>query len=68
MGDPIVREAAGNQPTAGMPRWVKVSAAIAAAVVVAIVLMLVLGGGEHGPGRHTGGGGHGMSTHDAGSG
>ncbi len=49
----------GLGPTTGTPRWVKVFAIIA---LVAILLFLVLtvtgGGGDHGPGRHSGSGGH----------
>jgi hypothetical protein len=42
--------------SAGMPRWVKVSLAVAAVLLVlAIAVMLLFGGGEHGPGRHLGG-------------
>ena len=37
------------------PRWVKVSAAIALAVIVVLAAMFLLGGGDHGPGRHFGG-------------
>lgn len=52
---------AGDQPVGdssrgsarGIPRWVKVSGALALIAVVALVFMLVVGGGEHGPGRHT---------------
>ena len=48
-------------PSAGTPRWVKVAALVAVVLVVLIAVMLAFGGGEHGPGRHTGsgdGGGH----------
>jgi hypothetical protein len=38
-------------PTAGTPRWVKVSGIIALAVVV-LLLILLRAGGNHGPGRH----------------
>lgn len=34
-----------------MPRWVKISLAVAA-VVVLVVLVALLSGGQHGPGRH----------------
>jgi hypothetical protein len=56
-GDDAVRR--GRGPTAGTPRWVKVSGIIAAVVVLLVVIMLLAGGGGHGPSRHTGGlGGH----------
>jgi hypothetical protein len=44
------RDASG--PTAGTPRWVKVSGIIALAVVVLLIILL-LTGSNHGPGRHT---------------
>jgi hypothetical protein len=37
----------------GTPRWAKVSALVALIVLVLFVIVLVVGGGEHGPGRHT---------------
>lgn len=45
-----------GEPDTRTPRWVKVSAAIALGVIVLLVAMLLLGGGNHGPGRHLGGG------------
>ena len=42
---------ADRGPTAGPPRWVKVSGTIALALVV-LVLIVLLAGGNHGPGRH----------------
>jgi len=36
------------------PRWVKVAGMIAAIVVLLLLAVLILGGGEHGPGLHTG--------------
>ncbi len=39
-----------------MPRWVRVLLAVAGVVLVAVVLAQVLGGGRHGPSRHTGSG------------
>ena len=38
-------------PTAGTPRWVKVSGVIAIAVLL-LILIVLLTGGNHGPGRH----------------
>lgn len=37
---------------AGMPRWVKVSLIVAAVLVVLLVAGMLIGGGQHGPGRH----------------
>jgi hypothetical protein len=36
----------------GTPRWVKISGLVALVVLVLFVVVLVVGGGEHGPGRH----------------
>ena len=52
MADPAEHRDADE--SGGTPRWVKVSTGIALAVIVVIALVLLLGGGEHGPGRHTG--------------
>lgn len=54
--DTGVRPESGTTP--GMPRWVKVSGIviIGLALLAAIVLLTGLGGGDHGPGRHSGGG------------
>jgi hypothetical protein len=38
-------------PSAGPPRWVKVSGIIALAVLL-LLLVLLLAGANHGPGRH----------------
>ena len=38
------------------PRWVKAFAILAAVLVVLIVVVALLGGGEHGPSRHSPGG------------
>ncbi len=64
MADPPAYSNSGNdtdpesdpEATTGTPRWVKVFGVIALVLVVLVVLMLVVGGGNHGPGRHTGGG------------
>jgi hypothetical protein len=55
---PEREESADRGPTAGPPRWVKVSGIIALALVV-LVLIAVLAGGNHGPGRHQSSPGHG---------
>jgi hypothetical protein len=39
----------------GRPRWVKVSLLVALAIIVLFVVLQLVGGGDHGPGRHTGG-------------
>ncbi len=41
-------------PVTGAPRWVKVAAIIAAVVVVLLFVLPLVGGGGHGPGRHSG--------------
>ena len=43
-----------REPPARTPRWVIVSGIIALAVIVLFVVVLLVGGGEHGPGRHSG--------------
>lgn len=43
----------------GAPRWVKVFGIIAAVLVLLIIAVMFIGGGEHGPGRHTSSGGAG---------
>lgn len=47
------------RPYTGPPRWVKVFGIVALVVVGLLVVLLLAGGGEHGPGRHTGGAGAG---------
>lgn len=37
---------------AGMPRWVKIFLVVAAVLVVLLVAGMLIGGGQHGPGRH----------------
>ena len=46
-------------PYPGTPRWVKVFGIIVIVVVVLVVAGMFIGGGEHGPGRHTKSGGAG---------
>ena len=47
---PEREDRANRGPTAGPPRWVKVSGIITLALV--LLLILLLAGGNHGPGRH----------------
>jgi hypothetical protein len=37
----------------GTPRWVKAFAAVAAVLLLVAVVVKIVGGGEHGPGRHS---------------
>lgn len=37
----------------GTPRWVKIFGIIALVLVLLLVIMMLIGGGDHGPGRHT---------------
>ncbi|MCA1706996.1 MAG: hypothetical protein LC808_28515 [Actinobacteria bacterium] len=39
--------------TTGTPRWVKVFGIIALVLVLLVGVMLLIGGGDHGPARHT---------------
>ena len=48
---PSRHPSAGRGPTAGTPRWVKVSGIIVLTVVWLLVIVL-LASGNHGPGRH----------------
>ena len=48
---PEREDRADRGPTAGPPRWVKVSGIITLALIV-LLLILLLAGGNHGPGRH----------------
>jgi hypothetical protein len=44
---------ADRPPYPGTPRWVKVSGIIALVLVLVVVIMMFVGGGDHGPRRHT---------------
>lgn len=50
------RDRQHGETTVGAPRWVKVSGVVALIIVGLLVVMLLVGGGNHGPGRHTEGG------------
>ena len=60
-------------PRPATPRWVKLTGALALVLVLVVAVLLLLGGGDHGPGRHSGGGadagesarpeGSGLGTH-----
>jgi hypothetical protein len=49
--DTGVRPTADRPPST--PRWVKVFGIIVGVVVLLVVAVMFIGGGEHGPGRHT---------------
>lgn len=56
-GDDVTNSGPNGESEAappGVPRWVKVSAAIVVVLVVVLVLVMALAGGGHGPGLHTG--------------
>lgn len=52
-GSGVGEDPASTRPP-GVPRWVKVSAAVALVLLVALAVML-LAGGEHSPRRHLSG-------------
>jgi hypothetical protein len=37
----------------GTPRWVKIFGIIGLVLILLVVIMMFIGGGDHGPGRHT---------------
>lgn len=57
------KTAAGSDPPAppGMPRWVKVFGLVLIGVLMLAGGLMLFGGGDHGPGRHTGQGGAGQA-------
>ena len=44
---------ANMPPYPGTPRWVKVFGIVGIVLVLLVVARMFIGGGEHGPGRHT---------------
>ncbi|WP_248581090.1 hypothetical protein [Nocardioides sp. InS609-2] len=42
-----------HTPRHERPRWLVVLAVVAAIALLVLVVAMVLGGGKHGPGRHT---------------
>jgi hypothetical protein len=40
-------------PYPGAPRWVKALGIVVTVVVLLVVVRMFVGGGEHGPGRHS---------------
>jgi hypothetical protein len=44
---------ANRPPYPGTPRWVKVFGIIVIVLAVLVIAMMFIGGGKHGPGRHT---------------
>jgi hypothetical protein len=57
VAEPPADRESGEGASTGTPRWVKVSGLVAIVVIVLFVVVTLVGGGEHGPGRHTPGGG-----------
>jgi hypothetical protein len=55
-----------REPIIGPPLWVKVVGLIALVLVVLLVVVLLIGGGEHGPGRHSLGAGDGATQRASG--
>jgi hypothetical protein len=52
-----------NRPSyPGTPRWVKVFGIVVIVVVLLVVGLMFIGGGEHGPGRHTSSGDAGVQV------
>lgn len=54
-GESVIDEDRVGLEPPGRPRWVKVSLLIAGAIIVLFVVLQIVGGGDHGPGRHSGG-------------
>jgi hypothetical protein len=52
MTDPSPDPAVPQRP--GTPRWVKVIGIVLVGVVLLALAVMVVGGGQHGPGMHTG--------------
>jgi hypothetical protein len=54
--DGVQDAGADRRAAGGRPRWVTLLAAVGLALAVLLVVMLLVGGDEHGPGRHSGSG------------
>jgi hypothetical protein len=52
MTEPPAPAPTDSKPSAATPRWVKLFVAFAIVLVLIVAAALILGGGEHGPGRH----------------
>ncbi|MGH3764810.1 MAG: hypothetical protein ACRDTX_06630 [Pseudonocardiaceae bacterium] len=59
MTNPALDPGPGNGPAAGRgrsspaaPRWVKVFGIVAGALALLVLILMMVGGGNHGPGRH----------------
>jgi hypothetical protein len=53
----VADDTAGEaEPERGAPRWVKVTALVMLVLALLVVVLLLIGGQEHGPGRHADGG------------
>lgn len=48
---------AERRPAPGTPRWAKAFGLVVLALAILFVLVQLVGGGDHGPGRHLPGGG-----------
>lgn len=65
LGEQFMADASPDPSTArrpGTPRWVIAIGVVLVAVILLAVVVLVVGGGQHGPGMHTGSGGDGPSA------
>ncbi len=51
--DPYARAEPARQSSTGTPRWVKVFGIVLAVVVLLLAVVFLVGGGNHGPSRHS---------------